>query len=311
MPLDPIAKGLLDQLTAAGLPPFESMSPVEARAWIRQMMPPPAEPEAVASVEPLKCGDVPGRIYRPESNVPLPILLYIHGGGWVIGDLDTHDSACRAIANAVPAVVVSLDYRLAPEHKFPSAVDDCYAALCWVAENALKIGGDPVRLAVGGDSAGGNLGAAVALLARDRGKPKVGFQLLVYPATDARMQSRSITENGEGYFLTAGMMKWFWGHYLYGPTDVLDPRVSPALAPSHEGLPPAYVITAEYDPLRDEGEEYARMLIAAGVPTTLRRYDGLIHGFFTMTEVFPQAREAIRDAAAAMREALGVAYGGR
>jgi acetyl esterase len=303
MPLDPIAKGMLDQLVAAGLPPFEKMSPPEARAWIKAMMPPPAVPEAVAHVEDREVGGVPARIYRPDGS-NLPILVFIHGGGWVIGDLETHDAPCRALANAVPAVVVSLDYRLAPEHKFPAAVDDCYAALCWVAENAKSLGGDPARLAIGGDSAGGNLSASVAIVARDRGKPKLGFQLLVYPATDARMQARSYSENGDGYFLTAGMMDWFWNHYLNGPKDVLDARVSPTLAPSHERLPPAYVITAEYDPLRDEGEEYARLLIAAGVPTKLRRFNGLIHGFFGMTEIFPQAREAIAEAAAEMRKAL-------
>jgi acetyl esterase len=304
MPLDPMAKAMLDQLTAAGLPPFESMSPPEARAWIKSMMPPPATLEAVAKIEDREVGGVPARIYTPAGSGH-PILVYIHGGGWVIGDLETHDGVCRALANAGPMIVVSLDYRLAPECKFPACVDDCLAATKWVAENAKSLGGDPNRIAVGGDSAGGNLTAATTLVARDKGGPKIGFQLLIYPATDARMQSHSYTSNAEGYFLTAGMMRWFWNHYLSDPRDVLDPRVSPLLAPSLEGLPPAYVITAEYDPLRDEGEDYARELMAAGVPTKLRRFDGLIHGFFAMTEVFPQAREAIAEAAAEMRKALG------
>jgi acetyl esterase len=308
MPLDPRAEAVLAQIAASGAPPFETLSPVEARAGFKSFFAAPETPEEVGSVEdrsiPAGATPMPVRIYRPKGEGPFPVLLYMHGGGWVVCDLDTHDVACRALCNEAKCIVVALDYRLAPEHKFPAAVDDCYAGLRWVSENARSFGGDPSRIAVGGDSAGGNLAAATALVARDSGGPKVGFQMLIYPAVDARMGSKSYQENAEGKLLTKSLMEWFWNHYLRNEADASDPRVSPLLEPNLAGLPPAWIITAEYDPLRDEGEAYAKRLEEAGVPVTLKRWNGLIHGFFTLPAAFPQAREAVCEAAAALRSAL-------
>jgi acetyl esterase len=219
----------------------------------------------------------------------------------VIGSIETHDGLCRELANRSGAIIVSVEYRLAPEHPFPAAPEDCYAATSWVAEHASEFGGDPARLAVAGDSAGGNLSAVVALMARERGGPPLRFQLLIYPGVDCRMGYPSIDENGTGYFLTKADMHWFYGHYGADPNDW---RASPLLAPDHSGLPPALVLTAEYDPLRDEGEAYARKLREAGVPVTLRCYDGQIHGFIGMTATVDRAREAFDQAAADLRHAL-------
>jgi acetyl esterase len=201
-------------------------------------------------------------------------------------------------------VVVSVDYRLAPEHKFPAAPEDCFAATCWVAEHAAEINGDPARLAVGGDSAGGNLAAIVAQLARDKGGPRLVFQLLIYPATDFTAQNSSKQENAEGYFLTLDDMRWFENHYLNSEADRVNPLASPSLAPDLSNLPPALILTAEYDPLRDEGEEYGRRLQAAGVPVTIRRYDGLIHGFFGQALIIDKARSAVEETSRTLREAF-------
>jgi acetyl esterase len=308
MPLDPKVKELLDQLAASGMPPFETMSPPEARAAMVALAAMQGEPSPIAHVEnrsiPGPAHDIPIRIYTPEAKVPQPALVYFHGGGWVIGSLETHDGICRALANTIPAIVVSVDYRLAPEHKFPAAVDDCYAATRWVAEHAASFGADPARLAVGGDSAGGNLAAVVALTARNRGAPRVVYQLLVYPVTDAAMDTPSYEQNKDGYLLTGPLMIWFWKHYLGNPTDRENALASPLRARDLRGLPPALVITAEFDPLRDEGERYAARLREAGVATKLTRYDGIIHGFFGMAAVLPQATLAIEEAAAALRGAF-------
>jgi acetyl esterase len=233
------------------------------------------------------------------------MLVYFHGGGWVIGNLDTHDGVCRQLCNAAHCVVVSVDYRLAPEHPYPAAAEDAYAATRWVAANAAAIGGDPARIALGGDSAGGNLTAVVTLMARDRGGPPLVFQLLVYPATDAPTADHpSYRENAEGYFLTRDMMLWFWNHYCGSTPDLTDAYRYPLRAKDLRRLPPAYVITAEFDPLRDEGEAYAARLREANVPVRLKRYAGMIHGFFGMGALLTQAREATKEAAEALRSAF-------
>jgi acetyl esterase len=249
-------------------------------------------------------GEIPVRVYRPSDEPALPVLIFFHGGGWVIGSLDTHDNTCRALANAAGCIVVSVDYRLAPEHTFPAAVDDAFAATRWAAEHAADIGGDPARVAVGCDSAGGNLTAVVALLARDAGDLSLRFQLLVYPVTDHEFDSKSMRENATGYFLERDSMRWFYRHYLTGEADADDWRASPLRAGDLAGLPPAFVITAEYDPLRDQGEAYARRLGDAGVPVELRRYDGVFHGFFGMGDLMEPAREAFDAAAKALRAAF-------
>jgi acetyl esterase len=289
-----------------GMPPFDAVSVEEARAASGAFTNLQGAPEAVGSVDNLVApgpnGEIALRVYTPERDGPLPLLVYFHGGGWVLGDLETHDGVCRALANAANCTVVAVDYRLAPEHKFPTAVDDAYAATRWVAENAGRLDGDPKRIAVGGDSAGGNLAAVVALMARDRGGPQLATQLLIYPVTDTACDTACRQENGQGYLLTVDMMRWFQHHYLRGDGDQEDPYAAPLRARDLRGLPPALVITAEFDPLRDEGEAYAVRLRAAGVPTTLKRYDGMIHGFFGMGAVLDQARVAMEEVAAALRE---------
>jgi acetyl esterase len=250
-------------------------------------------------------GELPVRVYRPPGTGPFPALVYLHGGGWVLGGLDTHDGTCRALARAVPCVVVSVDYRLAPEHPFPCAAEDAWAATRHVAANAAAFGAEPGRIAVGGDSAGGNLAAVVALMARDRGGPSLVHQLLVYPVIDAAMDTPSYRENAEGYFLTADAMAWFWGHYVPDPAARRNPYASPLRAADLAGVAPAQVLTAEFDPLRDEGETYAARLRAAGVPVTLRRFDGMIHGFFSMTGSLDQAAVAVEEAAVGLRAAFG------
>jgi acetyl esterase len=292
-------------MAASGMPALSAGSPQDARALmegLREMMGPGEE---VASVEdrtvPGPAGDIPVRIYRPAGNKPQPVLVYFHGGGWVIGNIESHDGTCRSLANRSGATVVSVDYRLAPEAVFPAAVDDCVAVTKWVGANGGALGVDSSRLAVGGDSAGGNLAAVVALAARDTGGPPIAFQLLIYPAVDARMGWPSISENGEGYLLTEVDMKWFYGHYA---PDITDWRMSPLLADDLSKLPPALVLTAEYDPLRDEGEAYAKALKKAGSKATVKRYDGLIHGFFGMSSLIDAAKVAVDDAAKALKKAL-------
>jgi acetyl esterase len=309
MPLDPKAQAFLEQLAAANAPDLTEMPVADARLAIDALFAAQGDVERVARVDdrriPGPAGELPIRVYTPDGRPPFPVLVFIHGGGWVLCGLDSHDPPCRALANAVPCVVVSVGYRLAPEHKFPAAAEDAYAATRWVAEHAAELGGDPARIAVGGDSAGGNLAAVVALLARERGGPRLVHQLLVYPATDAGLDTPSCRDNADGYFLTRDMMVWFWNHYLGSRADAEDVRASPLRARDLAGLPPALVVTAEYDPLRDEGEAYAARLRAAGVPARTTRYPGMIHGFFGMLAVFPQARAAIDEAAGALRAAFG------
>jgi acetyl esterase/lipase len=306
--LDPEIEGLLARMAASGTPPLQEQSVAEARrvhaAGAATLNGPPA---SVAAAEdravPGPAGDLRVRVYTPHGQPPFPIVVWFHGGGWVTGTLDSFDAVGRAMAAAVPAVLVMVDYRLAPEHPFPAAVEDCYAATVWASRSAAELGGAQHRLAVAGDSAGGNLAAVVALGARDRGGPPVAFQLLVCPITDAAMDTGSYRENGDGYYLTAAGMRWYWSHYL-GAADGGRPDASPLRAAFFGGLPPALVITAEYDPLRDEGEAYAARLQAAGVPAAVSRYQGMVHGFFRWRAVTGAAEDALQEGAAAIRGAL-------
>ena len=307
MPLDPQAKESLAQRAAAGLPAQHEVSPEEARAM--QQAQPRIPGPAVAGIEddaaPGPHGDVAVRIYRPDGAGPLPVTMWFHGGGWVVGNIETNDATCQALANAAGSIVVSVEYRLAPEHPYPIPLEDCYAATCWAAENAASFGGDPSRLAVAGASAGGNLAAAVALMARDRPGPRLAHQSLVYPVTDTDFERASYVENGDGYGLSYDTMRYFWECYLPDAADASDPYAVPMAAEDLSGLPSAYVLTAEYDPLRDEGEAYAERLREAGVPTALTRYDGMIHGFFNAAIPFDRTWPAIDEAAGELRKAFG------
>lgn len=308
MPLDPQAKAVLDRVAALGLPPTSSLSPEAARAQA-ELTRAPVQGEPVAKVEdrtaPGPESAIPVRIYTPAGDGPFGALVFYHGGGWVVGTLDGSDATCRALCNAAGCVVVSVDYRLAPEAKFPGPVEDCYAAAAWVAAHAGEIGVDPSRIAIGGISAGGNLAAAVALMAGDRGGPPIRHQMLVVPVVERRFDTRSYMEKAEGYGLTRASMQWYWDHYLAADADADNPYAAPLRAASLAGLPPAHVLTAEYDPLSSEGEAYARALKAAGVPVEFTCYDGMTHGFFSMASVIDKGRRALDDAAAAIRKALG------
>lgn len=309
MPVEAQTKALLDQLVAMGGAPLHTLPVPQARELMNALRAFNAAGPEVAKVEDRKIpgptGDIPVRIYTPAGKGPFPVLCWFHGGGWVLGDLDSADATCRELANGAASVVVSVDYRLAPESKFPTAAEDCYTAAKWVAANASALGIDASRLAIGGDSAGGNLSAVVALMARDRGGPAVRFQLLVYPVTDASYDTASYRDNADGYLLTRDSMVWFWNHYLRNDADRANPYASPLRAANLKGLPPALVITAEYDPLRDEGEAYAKRLQEAGVKTRLSRYDGTIHGFFAMTAFIELGKKALAEAAEALRQGLG------
>lgn len=304
--IDPQAWFILKQLESAGAPPMEMLTPELARMGDFSLL--AGAPEAVEKVEekkiPVAGGEITARIYTPGGEGPFPALIYYHGGGWVIGNLDTVDVPCRMLANRAGCVVVSVDYRLAPEYKFPTAAEDAYAAAKWVAEYGESIGVDPERIAVGGDSAGGNLAAVVALMAREQGGPSLAYQMLIYPVTNHSYDTDSYRDNAEGYFLTKNTMVWFWNHYLRDEQDGQNPYASPLLADDLSGLPPALVITAGFDPLRDEGEAYAERLKAAGVPVEATRYDGMIHGFFWMPGVLAAAHYGIHQAANALKQAF-------
>lgn len=304
MPLDPDAARVIEMANKSEKPPFEEVGAEEARRLYlegRRVLAP--EPPLVNEIQEMEAtgreGPIPVRYYRPVgalSQESMPVLVYFHGGGWVIGNLDSHDVVCRRLANAGRCVVVSVDYRMAPEHKFPAAVEDCMAATEWVARSPGPLRIDASRLAVGGDSAGGNLAAAVALMARDAKSPRISAQLLFYPATDFDMSMPSHKTRGEGYLLTTRTMEWFRDQYFRGAEDGADWRASPLKATDFEGLPPAYVLTAGYDPLCDEGEAYARKLHDAGVTVTMRRYPGQIHGFLNMGKMIRAAGEALDEA---------------
>lgn len=308
MPAHPQVQTLLDAMAQMGGPALSDLSPTEARAAYRALAA-MEQGEEVHRVDdrlvPSPAGDIPVRVYTPQPAVgdAHGVLVWFHGGGWVIGDIETADSTCRALANRAGCVVVSVDYRLAPEHRAPAALDDCMAALMWTVENAELLGVDAGRVAVGGDSAGGNLAALVCQRVRDEFGPDIDFQLLAYPVTDLTMAHPSIDENAEGYFLTKDTMVWFIDHYL-GGQDPKDGSVSPLQAASLDGLPPALVITAELDPLRDEGEAYGARLREAGVPVEVLRFEGQIHGFMGMATMLDDGRTALDRAGAALRAAL-------
>jgi acetyl esterase len=304
--LDADTRNVLDMLEQLGMRDIADLTPEEARDL--RLSPPPPVPTAVGGVEDRTIAgpdeDIPLRIYRPERKSATGALVYFHGGGWVIGDLDSHDETCRRLCREAGVAVVAVHYRRAPETTYPGAVDDCFAATCWVADHAAELDIDPARLAVGGDSAGGNLAAAVALMARDRGHPAVCFQLLIYPVTAADFDTASYRENAEGYLLSRRAMQWFWDQYVPDTDQRREPYAAPLRAQSLAGLPPALVQTAEYDPLRDEGEAFAEALKRAGVNVQMTRYDGLIHGFFGMQDAVPAARPALAEAARALRAHL-------
>jgi acetyl esterase len=296
MPVDPQVQPLLDLVNAPGMPRLHEGSPEAARELMASMRQPRAEDPDLDAVDDDEIAGVPVRRYRPRGADPAAVVVYLHGGGWVIGSVETHAAVAARLAVLSGWTVVSVDYRLAPEHPFPAAFDDAYAV---VADLAL----DHPRIAVAGDSAGANLAAAVCLLAKDRRGPAITFQALVCPVVELSMSQPSYTENAEGYFLTRDAMRWFIDHYVPDEADRKDWRCAPLHADSLEDLPPALVLTAEYDPLRDEGEAYAERLRGAGVPVTVTRYEGMIHGFFSLEGV-DRAAEAQQQVAAALREAL-------
>ncbi|WP_219471449.1 alpha/beta hydrolase [Nonomuraea rhizosphaerae] len=293
MAVDELTRAVIDAMSAL-FPDVGAKvtDPVEARRIIAEMPPMESEPVEIGRVEELVAGTVPVRVYRPEGEpADRPVVVYFHGGGFTICTLDTHDNICRMLCAGAGAVVVSVDYRLAPEHPYPAAVEDAHAATAWVHEHARELGADPAKLVVAGDSAGGNLATVTCLKARDEGGPPILFQVLVYPCTDAAQNRPSYEENGEGYFLTKANMRWFWDCYQPDPARRAEPYSSPINA-DVSGLPPALVLTAEHDPLRDEGEAYAARLKDAGVETELVRYDGMFHAFFGLGALLPAAQEA-------------------
>ena len=304
--LDPDAAAVYKAFQEAGRPPYETLTAPEAREFYMaaRFVSNPDPPE-LQSVEPLSIpapyGAIPARTYTPKklrkTSGLAPCLVFFHGGGWVIGNLDTHDVVCRKLAEEGELIVISVDYRLAPEHKFPAAVDDSIIATKWIAANGAELGIDPSRLIVGGDSAGGNLAAVVSLTARDEGGPDIAGQLLIYPSTDMSRKHASHKQAETSILLTHSVIVWFLNHYL-GDADIADWRASPARAKSLANLPPAYVLTVGGDPLRDEGDEYAARLKEAGVGVTYRHFAGQFHGFFTMGKLLNQANIAVGEIAA-------------
>ncbi len=312
MTIDPQAAAVLERAARANLPPYAQIGVPAARELYREsriaLAPPPPE---VAKVEHLQAngpaGPLPVRLYRAlgaADDERLPVLVFFHGGGWTIGDLDTHDVVCREFANLAHCAVASVDYRLAPEHKFPAAVEDAIAATHWIGRMADTLGLDPARVAVGGDSSGGNLAAVVAITLRDAGGPPLAMQVLIYPATDLAADRESHMKFAEGYMLTREAILWFAGNYLRGSDDVADWRASPLRARDLAGVAPAYVITAGFDPLIDEGKAYADRLHEAGVPVTYECFEGMIHGFVTMGGMIAAAHHAIYRAATGLKQAF-------
>jgi acetyl esterase len=312
MPLEPEIARVLELMAGFGGSGLSAATPEQARKHFRFLTVDLRDPAQLAPVRSADdvvltgpAGELPARVYRPEADGAVPTIVFLHGGGFVLGDLDTHDDHCRLLCAELDAVVLSVDYRLAPEHPFPAAYEDCLAATRWAGDHLDELGGDVERLVVAGDSAGGNLSAAVALACRDDG-PRLAAQLLLYPGvdfTDSGEHPSRVT-NGEGLFLTAEDMRWFGGHYVPDEAQRADPRASVLLAQDLSGLPPALVATAEFDPLRDEGEAYAAALAQAGVEVALQRYDGLIHGFFGLGPVSPGSAAAVREITAALRDLL-------
>jgi len=312
MALDPQVQAVIELVVKSGRPAYHTLSPKDARQLFLETRPAstPTPPEigsvrnVVAETSP---GAIPLRVYRPAgvpATTPLPAYVYFHGGGWVIGDLETHEVLCRQLTAASGASVISVDYRMAPEHKFPAAVDDAWAATRWVVAHAGELGLDGSRLAVGGDSAGGNLAAVLALMARDAGAPAIKLQVLIYPVTDVMRETRSYDDFAEGYMLTRDSMRWFIAHYLKSKDDARDWRVSPLRAPSLAGLPPALIVTAGNDPLRDEGEMYGGRLRDAGVMVDYVCYGGMIHGFVGMGKLIDTAQRAVSLIGDSLRQAF-------
>jgi acetyl esterase len=311
MPLDPSAEIMIQLLEAADMTFKAGATPESRRAAMIAATTNPAFPKhrvhdvadrTIVGPE----GEIPVRVYTPTDASALPLVVLFHGGGWVTGNLDTHDQMCRLLCDDVGAIVMSVDYRLAPEAKFPSALDDCIAAYEWALAHATELGADGRRVAIAGDSAGGNLAAVVALLARERGLPQPALQLLIYPVTDYELESASMIENATGYFLELESMRWFYNHYARTDDDFADWRFSPMRAETLTGLAPAVLITAEFDPLRDQGEAYGTRLRDAGVPCESVRADGLIHGFFGMHDFMPPAKAPWDTAVNALRSALEI-----
>ena len=308
--LDPQARALLDLMIERGVPPTHTLQPTEARKLYRERRGfTQPQPITMAEVRDLSAdgphGPVGMRLYRPSTAPALaPALTYYHGGGWVIGDLDTHDVLCRELAHRSGCAVVAVDYRLGPEHRFPAAVDDCLAATRWVHASAATLGIDASRIALGGDSAGGNLAAVTAIGLRDSGGFKPRFQLLIYPGTDMRATTPSHSSNGQGYMLTADTIAYFRTQYIANESDWIDWRASPLLHKDLSKLPPAFVLTAGFDPLRDEGQQYADALSKAGVPTQSVCFERQIHGFITMGRVIDEANTAVALCAAVLQKAL-------
>jgi acetyl esterase len=308
MALDPQARAVIDIIIKSGRPAFHQLTPKEARQMYKDTRPASTpEPPEIGVVRDMLAENVPVRVYRPvgaNADTALPALVYFHGGGWVIGDLDTHDVLCRQLTAEAGIVTVAVDYRLAPEAKFPAAADDAWAATKWVVANAGKLGIDARRLAVGGDSAGGNLAAVVALMARDAGAPALRLQALLYPVTNVGVETRSYRDFAEGYMLTRESMVWFFDQYLPSREAASDWRVSPLRASSHAGVAPALIVTAGFDPLRDEGEAYAQTLRDAGVTVDYICYGGMIHGFVPMGKLLDTGNRAASHIAASLRQAL-------
>ena len=317
MRLDPQAREVVAVILDANAPPIPTLTPQNAR-----QLPSPADAVQVVqalhhkapAVEPVGMishraipgpgGQILVRIYTPMGSGPFPVTVYFHGGGWVIATLDTYDASCRALCNAAPTIIVSVAYRQAPEHKFPAAADDAYAATQWVMANAALIGGDPHRVAIAGESAGGNLAAVSTLMARDKGGAMPIYQLLVYPITNYDFTTPSYQEQAGAVPLSTPLMMWFWQQYLRTPADGASPYASPLRAKSLHGLPPATVITDQFDPLRSEGEAYAQRLQQAGVAVTATRYMGVMHEFFSMPAILDKAKQAIAEAAAGLHAAF-------
>ncbi len=306
MGLAPEYAAMFEQLAETPGPAMTDLPPEQARELYKAMR--PVNPELkVGDIEDVTCpgpgGDIPLRIYTPQGTGPWGVLVNFHGGGWVIGDLDTSDAACRDLCATANLVVVSVDYRLAPEHVYPAAVEDCYAATAWVAANAAKLQHNG-KIAVGGESAGGNLAAVVSQRAREDANLELAFQLLLYPVVDASMSQGSYTENAEGYLLETNTMHWFWDYYCPDKSLRAEPDASPANAASLENLPPALVVTAEFDPLRDEGNAYAAALVAAGNEAENQCYPGLVHDFFATAQIFKASRVGFEHACQRLREHL-------
>jgi len=310
MPIDPQAKIILKEDAARNLPGYNELPPPAARKQMLDLAPPVDPTLMVEHVVDQKINDpggkIPIRLYYPKGDSPFPVVVYFHGGGWVIGNLDTHHAFCHALSKSSGCLVVAVDYRLAPEYRYPAAVEDAYAATCWVAENAEAIQADNRRIAVLGDSAGGTQATVVAMMARDHGKPHITLQVLVYPITDYNFDTPSYLKNADGYMLTRDLMIWFWKQYLENKEGADDPYISPLRADNLSHLPETLILTAEYDPLCDEGEAYARRLQEAGVKVKLTRYDGMIHGFIRMTSRLDKARQALDEVAGTLRRVLKV-----